>query len=245
MGHTVHVWDDHQIEALITEYMQSAQSIHDYLSIYRSYPIFVQRADMGRYFILEALGGMYIDIDTSIQPTNYKAFNRALLATPDNKVGLPPVEAGLYLNMPPFDTKIRNWLIYAPQPHHPLFPDLFKGMAARKDRKGSHFRAYYVAYSTGSVLITDHLCDENWHRLHIHGLITNEYASTWGGIFKYDQHDLLLILGIVLFLLLMIFVGVIIYKTMARHTLDNPRSDAKFIDDQPTIPTPTLTPPRY
>lgn len=211
MGHELHVWDDPQIENLIKDYMGQNTCV-DYLSIYRSYPIFVQRADMGRYFILEALGGMYIDIDTSIEPHNYEAFNRALVRTPDHKIGLPPVEAGLYFNTPPFDTKIRNWLIYAPQPHHPLFPTLFQAMVARKDRKGNQFRSYYVAYSTGSVLITDHLCDEQWHRLHIHDLISNQYASTWGGIFKYDQTDLWLIVGIVLFVILMIIIGVVLYK---------------------------------
>lgn len=199
-GHTIRTWDTHQIEKLLpTEELRQ---------VYSDYPIFVQRADMGRYLILARHGGLYLDVDVFIPEASFDDFQAQLEAVPAYKVGMPSPHGVPYLGVAPLDGKIRNWCIYSPLPGQPLFRALLREMPSRLERQPQQLRSYYVAWSTGSVLITDVLNSmtdpEMWHPLEIDPLVDNQYASTWGGIFYYDSQDwiLILALGIVIVVVL-------------------------------------------
>lgn len=209
-GHTIKVWDSQQISRLAQDKSQ--------LRLYHSYPIFVQRADMGRYLILRKYGGIYLDIDTSIRPDQWASFQAQLDRVKPGYIGMPPPKGVPYFGLAPLDAVVRNWLIYSPTPGHPFFSKLLEEMEHRRHRKPTQLRCYYVAYSVGSVLISDLLRREQggvfsvWVPLHIHEHMQNEYASSWGGTFYYDRQDWTLILGLALVLVTLLILVIVMWR---------------------------------
>lgn len=69
------LWEDRDIDSLFAELRP------DLLSLYRSYPYAVQKADAGRYLILYSQGGCYVDFDIEcVRPPEVLLDNDLILA---------------------------------------------------------------------------------------------------------------------------------------------------------------------
>lgn len=133
----VKIWDIGEIRNLIRD------NHPDLLSIWDSYPFWVQKCDLGRYVIVYEKGGMYTDID--MEP------KRSYKDLMERSGGLPT----FYLKRVPkeFRWAIKSFLnnnwFYSPKKKHPLFKNLLDYAAASNERTFYDFKMYYILNSTG------------------------------------------------------------------------------------------------
>ena len=112
-------WDDYMIRKKIIKYFP------DLIFIYDNYPIFVQRADLGRYVILYLYGGLYVDMD--VWPTG----DIISYLKKENTFIVPKAE--VYTGFYPFSIKFRNWLIYCPDINNKNMKKILKNIIMRCD----------------------------------------------------------------------------------------------------------------
>lgn len=199
---TVIVWDGEMIRNLLVRYFPLLVPTYD------NYPIFVQKCDLGRYLILYLYGGLYVDMDVKLKDGCEDQLAETLELTPADKIAMPGADLG-YFAIPPFDSRIRNWMIYARVPYHRFFSRCLKVLPRVADRRWSQMRSYYVAASTGSVFLTNQLSKVKcWHRIEIRDLIENSYASSWGGLYYLDDQDRCLIAALVVIVLVIVVVAI-------------------------------------
>jgi hypothetical protein len=194
----VRVWDNKMIRRLLKDHFPKL------LPVYDGYPIFVQKADLGRYLILYFHGGLYGDMDTYPPEENFAEIVKRLAAVGSNQVAMPKADV-LYMGVPPFNSRIRNWFIYVPKSHHPFFLECLRDVPNHAERRWYQIRSYYVAASTGSVFLTHHL-DESFYPIDIDKLVHNSYASSWGGLFYLDNQDKALIVGLIVIIIIVILI---------------------------------------
>ena len=189
----IKVWDDIMIKGLITTHFP------ELLKIYDNYPIFVQRADLGRYVILYIYGGLYLDIDTKPIDSHMTILWRRLQEVPDGTVVFPGPNVP-YNGIPSMDAKICNWFIYTPQPGLPFLKTCLNNIGKHTQRGMLQLRSYYVSASTGAVFLTKYM-DESCRTIPVHDTLINEYAGTWG---KLDDRDAVLIAAFVIIILVIL-----------------------------------------
>jgi inositol phosphorylceramide mannosyltransferase catalytic subunit len=138
-------WDAASCRKLI------AESYPWFLEYYDAYSHRIQQCDAIRYFILDAHGGLYVDMDIeSLKPVDSLIEDCDLLLSEN---------AGGYTNA-----------IVGSTPGHPLWPPVFDEMVRRRHRPpwsfarlGRQSFAYDVCRSTGPLLLDDCVRSGNFH----------------------------------------------------------------------------------
>jgi inositol phosphorylceramide mannosyltransferase catalytic subunit len=114
-----------------------------FLETYDSYPYWIQRCDVIRYFLLHYYGGFYIDMDIEcLKPIDDLLENFELILS--KLVG--------------FNNSIMGSI-----PGHPLWLEVFAELPKRQNQRYRKSMPYYVCYSTGPMLLNDCIVAGKFH----------------------------------------------------------------------------------
>jgi mannosyltransferase OCH1-like enzyme len=205
------LWNEQEIRDLI-----KAKYPH-LLCIYDNYPFWVMRVDLGKYCILEAEGGLLIDMDTKpLKPFN--DIMRTALGKP--AVIYYPHKGGFRSHFHFFENLFvhritNNNFLYAPHPHHKFIQFLLKRAECMAERMPWDFKLYYVIGSIGPLFLIDAIEEYGQNKIKwipeadMRHYFVDEQANSWNKK-HYDSHDV--VWGII-FLVLIISAIVCVYKS--------------------------------
>jgi mannosyltransferase OCH1-like enzyme len=202
----IKVWDGCMIRRLIKD------NFPQLLKTYDSYPIFVQKVDLGRYVILYLLGGLYLDIDTRPIKENIDSLWERLNSVPEGKIVMPGPNVP-YTGIPSMDAKLCNWFIYTPKPRQTFLKKCLDNITYHSRRGRFQLRSYYVSSSTGAIFLTKYF-DDTCEIIKVNDVLVNEYAGTWA---KLDDHDAVLIAAFIIIILVIILVIVFAARFVYRR----------------------------
>ena len=130
------LWSDQELDEFV------AQHYPDFLTVYRSYKMGVQRADAARYLLLHHFGGVYTDIDTEC------LMSLDIFANEDRIVfcNEPSAHSGNYITSRSLERLIFNGTIVSPA-NHPFWLELLENL--ERNRFSS-----MVLDSTGPIVLS-------------------------------------------------------------------------------------------
>jgi len=133
------LWDDEDIKQLAQKEFPDLLKVWDQLQG-------IQRADIGRYLILYANGGTYVDTDVIFNKNFFKNMD-----FDENKIYFAPS-----VKIFPWDSlTMTNYIIYAPKARMEFFKDLVRECIKRVREFKNTYSIDYVPYTTGRVVVTE------------------------------------------------------------------------------------------
>lgn len=133
------LWDDNDLLSIIeVEFPELAKIWGDIEGI--------QRADLGRYAVLFAEGGLYVDTDVVFNKNFFSYMelnNDTVLLAPSVKI------------FPWSSSTMTNYIIYAPRVKMEFFRELVNEGTRRIKKTSNKNFLEYIPYTTGRVLIND------------------------------------------------------------------------------------------
>lgn len=139
------LWSGEEIEKLIAKFYGW------FLPYYKNYPHWIQQVDVGKYFILDHFGGVYVDMDMrSVKPIDdlVETAETTFFASANNTgVGGESVLGSV------------NNCIIGSTPHHPLWSFLFQALPTHHQKHWLHSQDHYIHESTGILRFTAAVTD--------------------------------------------------------------------------------------
>jgi mannosyltransferase OCH1-like enzyme len=146
-------WDAPAIRNLIATHYPA------YYELFEAYPEMIQKIDVGKYFILDHLGGFYVDMDTkcekSLEPLRkYDLILSEMELHCDKDATNCNMIRVMTMNEYSSRPFLNNGFIGC-VPHHPVWTkSLFPRLAAHQKRRWFMFHNAYIFHSTGPTILT-------------------------------------------------------------------------------------------
>jgi len=174
------LWNQTSIRKLIEE------KYHQLLKIWDNYEFWVMKVDLGKYCILDAYGGILVDMDT--EPVG--SFDSFLTLTNDK----PTVIESFYTIATLLGERLaNNHFIYIPYPNHPLTKILLRNACCTSERMFYEFKFYYVVSSIGPLFFAEALreygySNVTWITYDTSNYFLDEAANSWNKS-MFDKRD--------------------------------------------------------
>ena len=174
------------------------------LGIWENYDFWVMRVDLGKYCILDAFGGLLIDMDTEplLPLDGFLPIDKAMVIEHTNTFWHRLIGVKKTTN---------NNFLYIPYPNHPLSTKLVSRACCTAGRLPFEFKFYHVLGSIGPLFLIDAINEISKDEvLWVPNEVAKEYfadeaANSWNKSLFDDDHDVKWGIFFLAFILLVIF----------------------------------------